>query len=120
MHALRTFRFLHLTVLLWFAMTLGAAIASPIIKPALFDVICSGSGVVKIIVHDQDSSSAGDGDRMVMDCPLCFAPVGLMPTPVLVAQTSDPLAYVLKSIPAARLAAATLAPLPARGPPSLT
>jgi hypothetical protein len=119
MHALRTFRFLHLTVLLWFAMTLGAAIASPIIKPALFDVICSGSGVVKIIVHDQDSS-AGDGDRMVMDCPLCFAPVGLMPTPVLVAQTSDPLAYVLKSIPAARLAAATLAPLPARGPPSLT
>lgn len=119
MQALRTFRFLHLTVLLWFAMTLGAAIATPIIKPALFDVICSGAGAVKIVVHDQDSS-AGDTDRMVMDCPLCFAPVGLMPTPTMVTRTSDPLAYVLKSIPAARLAAATLAPLPARGPPSLT
>ena len=31
----------------------------------------------------------------------------------------EPLSYVLRSIPAARLAAATAAPLPARGPPRL-
>jgi hypothetical protein len=31
----------------------------------------------------------------------------------------QPLAYVLRSIPAARLAARTAAPLPARGPPTL-
>lgn len=120
MHSLRTFRALHVTVLLWFALTLGAAMATPIIKPALFDVICSASGVIKIIMHDQDSSSEGDGDRMVMDCPLCFAPIGLMPAPVLLARAADPLAYSVRSIPAARIAAATLAPLPARGPPSQT
>lgn len=117
MHILRTCRFLHLSVMVWFALTLGAAIASPIVKPALFDVICSGSGVVKVIMLDEGGAADKNAD-MSMDCPLCFVPLGV---PYRVTEmwqpASDPPIYALRSIPAARIASATQSPLPARGPP---
>jgi hypothetical protein len=54
-----------------------------------------------------------------MDCPLCLLTGA--PPPALVAALPHPLplAHAVQPIPAARIAAATAAPLPARGPPTL-
>jgi hypothetical protein len=84
-------------------------------------VICTGAGMLKVVLADDGTvttvatSDTGDG----LFCPLCM--VGGAPAPVIV-QTVEPphaLSHVLQSIPAARIAALTGAPLPARGPPSL-
>lgn len=104
-------------VLVWFAMSLGAAVASPIVAPQGLEVICSGSGVMKILVRAADGT-ATEVSKPMLDCPAC-ATLGA-PPPVLVLQVApaQPLAYALQSIPSAPIAVCTAAPLPARGPPT--
>lgn len=105
-------------LLLMFVLSLGVAIASPIVKPQAMELICSGAGVIKAIVHTDDGvQEMGAGH---MDCPLCVL-TGAPPTPSTVALPMvQPLGHAVQSIPAARIAAATAAPLPARGPPALS
>ncbi|MGC3984331.1 MAG: hypothetical protein QM777_06140 [Pseudorhodoferax sp.] len=100
-----------------FLLSLGAAIASPIVKPQAVELICSGAGVVKAVVHTDDGVQEMGASHL--DCPLCV-PGGAPPVPPTLAQPSvPPLGHAVRPIPAARIAAATAAPLPARGPPSL-
>ncbi len=103
-------------VLLMFVLSLGVAIASPVVKPQAMELICSGTGIVKAIVHTDDGvQEMGAGH---LDCPLCVLG-GAPPIPAAVAlPTLQPLGHAVQPIPAARIAAATAAPLPARGPPS--
>lgn len=42
--------------LLWFALSLGAAIASPMVHPVSMELVCSASGSVKAIVHTDDGA----------------------------------------------------------------
>ena len=111
MSALRTFTALRLWVLAWFMASCGVAIAAPWVNPQGLQTICSGAGTLKLVTTTNDGTPelAPTG----MDCPLCATPGA----PGLSAPA--PLAHALQSIPAARIAAATAAPLPARGPPSL-
>ena len=110
-HAPRLARF----VLVWFALSIGAAVASPVIKPQPMEVICTGSGAMKVLV--QTDEGLQELVTVSMDCPLCGT-VGAPPpeTTPRVAPAS-PLAYLADGIPAARLASLSAAPLPARGPP---
>ncbi|MFT3815271.1 MAG: hypothetical protein QM740_18150 [Acidovorax sp.] len=105
-------------VLLWFALSLGAAIASPVIHPQVMDLVCSSAGAVKVIVKTADGAQELGASHL--DCPLC-ALTGAPPPVALSTQLSQPqpLGHVLRPIPAARIAAATAAPLPPRGPPVL-
>ncbi len=105
-------------LLLMFLLSLGAAIASPIVKPQAMELICSGAGIVKAIVHtDEGVQEMGAGH---LDCPLCVLS-GAPPIPATVAlPVVQPLGHAVQPIPAAHIAAATRAPLPARGPPSLS
>lgn len=105
-------------LLLMFVLSLGVAIASPIVKPQAMELICSGAGVIKAVVHTDDGvQEMGAGH---MDCPLCVLS-GAPPIPSSVAlPTVQPLGHAVQPIPAARIAAATAAPLPARGPPALS
>ena len=118
MQALRRAHLLTRLVLVWFALALGAAIASPIVKPQSIEMVCSASGAMKMLVIGDDGPQELAGNTL--DCPLCMT--GSAPPPLLYfnAEPAQALAYVLRSIPAARLAAATAAPLPARGPPALS
>ncbi|WP_440532754.1 DUF2946 family protein [Variovorax sp. YR566] len=106
-------------VLLWFALSLGVAIASPVVHPQTVELVCSNAGSVKAIVHTDDGAQElGAGH---MDCPLCVlngAPPATTPTVELPALM--PLARAVQPIPSAHVAAVTAAPLPARGPPSLS
>lgn len=115
MQTLRNAKTIARFVLLWFALTVGAAIASPFIKPQSFDLICSVSGVMKVLPKTDDGKAPMSG--LTLDCPLCVA-VGA-PPPIMgpTAEPHQPLWYALKATPAAHIAARTAAPPPARGPP---
>jgi hypothetical protein len=120
MQTLRNAHLIARFVLVWFALSLGVAIASPIVKPQAMEVICTGTaGVMKLLVQTDDGPQ--DIASQTMDCPLCAT--NLAPPPPVVrlrAEPAQPLAYVLQSIPAAHIAALTAAPLPARGPPAFS
>lgn len=123
MHLLRNHpRFLGLVgrwVLLWFVLSLGVAVASPIVHPQAVELVCSSVGSVKVVVHTEDGVQEMGASHM--DCPLCVL-TGAPPPSVDPAgfDLPLPLGRVVRSIPAARLAAATAAPLPARGPPTFS
>ena len=115
----RTLIALRLWVLAWFMASLGVAIASPFVHPKPLQIICSSAGSVMLITQTDDGTTEKMG-ASGMDCSLC-APAGGPPSvrPITV-PAPQPLAHALQSIEAARLAAATGAPLPARGPPRLS
>ena len=105
-------------VLALFLLSLGVAIASPIVKPQAVELICSGAGIVKAVVHTDDGVQEMGASHL--DCPLC-ALNGAPPMPGTAALPPVlPLGHAVQPIPAARIAAGTAAPLPARGPPSLS
>jgi hypothetical protein len=112
----RTFAALRLWVLAGSMASMGVAIASPLVHPQSFEVICSGTGAIKLLVQTDDGTV--EMGAMGMDCPLCSTPSAPPPTPVAAVLPPHPLAHALQPVEAARIAAATAAPLPARGPPS--
>lgn len=103
-------------VLLGFVLSLGVAIAAPIVNPQATQLICSASGGMKIIVTTADGSTQVASQSM--DCPLCVSIIA--PPPVLKSKFEpvQSLSYALQPISAAIIALRTAAPLPARGPPS--
>lgn len=119
LHTLRNTPWLAKLALLWFALTLGTAVASPMVNPQQELVICTGVGMLKVVLAEDGtvttSATSGTGDALF--CPLCM--VGGAPAPFVVNTVvpAHPLSHVLQSIPAAHIAALTAAPLPARGPP---
>jgi hypothetical protein len=115
MQALRNASFLARLVLAWFALYVGVAVASPLVQPVGIELICSGVGTVKVLVKGADGTPAAMGHTL--DCPMCASMDAPPPVAAPAVSAPQPLAYVLRSIPAARIAAATAAPLPARGPP---
>lgn len=118
MHNLRHVRWLTRLVLAWFVLSIGVAVASPLVHPQAMELICSGSGAIKVLVKTDDGAKEMFGHTL--DCPLC-AHVGAPPIasqaalPVL-----HPLAHALRPISVAHIAARTAAPLPPRGPPALS
>ena len=118
MQTLRHAQQLARLVLVWFMCALGVAVASPMVHPQALELVCSSGGAVKLLV--KTDNGVQEMGAHSLDCPLCLVggapPQQAAPMPAAPVQ---PLAYVLRSIPAARLAARTAAPLPARGPPTL-
>ena len=118
--SLRNARLLARFVLVWFALSIGVAIASPIVKPQGMDLICTGTaGVMKMLFKTDDGSKEASG--LTLDCPLCVN--SSAPPPPFARLSAEPLqalAHVLQSIPAAHIASLTAAPLSARGPPAFS
>ena len=115
----RRLAFLHRWVLAWFMLSLGVAVAAPLVHPRSLELVCTGAGMAKVIVHDDDG--AQEPGRMAMDCALCGVTGAPPPAAsALHGRRPPPLAHALRSIPSARIASATRSPLPARGPPRLS
>ena len=115
LQTLRRLRWIVRLVLAWFVLSIGVAVASPLVHPQSLELICSGTGAIKLLVKTDDG--AKEMSSHALDCPLC-AHVG---APLLITQAHvpvvHPLAHALRPIPAAHIAARTAAPLPPRGPP---
>ena len=116
-HAIQLTRF----VLVWFALSIGVAIASPVVNPQVMDLVCTSTGSMKLVVQDQNN---GDGEGVAasshtLDCPLCASISA--PSPALNTSLTQPspLAHALQPLAAAHIAAITAPPLPSRGPPAL-
>lgn len=104
-------------VLAWFVLSLGVAVASPLVAPQDTVLVCTGAGAMKVLVKADDGSTTEVGSSTML-CPLCAL---VAPPPVLTqAQVAPvfPLAFALQPVPSAHIAARTAAPLPARGPPT--
>lgn len=118
--SLLTFHHLVRTVLLMYVLTLGVAMASPLMKPDAMNLICTSTGYKLVGTSTDADQGRSSAQTHLLDCPLCVATT----LPVVLASDSifEPphaLSYATQSIPAARLAATVSAPLPARGPPSI-
>lgn len=120
MHMLRRSTMLVRLVLAWFVLALGVAIAAPVVQPQAMELICTTSGGAKLIVLGEDGDQNSVASHHSIECPMCLAvtlpsaPQNPHAEPVL------PLAHALRPIVAAHIAALVGAPLPPRGPPSLS
>ena len=115
MHTPHAARLIARWVLMWFALSLGVAIASPLVQPKDTEMVCSGAGVMKLVVHNDDGSTAAVG--LSLDCPAC-ANLGA-PPPALAWGVEPPfeLAFSLLPLEIARIASLLRGPWQARAPP---
>ena len=117
MQTLRQSRQLTRFVLVWFALALGVAMASPLVSPKSIDLVCSSGGVMKLVASDDGDEAPSSS---AMDCPLCMSVAFPPPAPLaLQVVKPSPLSHALQPIAAAHIALATAPPLPSRGPPAL-
>ena len=115
MQAFRQLRHLTRFVLVWFALSLGVAMASALVAPKATELVCTTGGTLKIV--DADGNDSAAPSHGTMECALCM-PVALPPAPsTLQAVQPSPLSHALHPIAAAHIASATAPPLPSRGPP---
>jgi len=115
MHTPHAARLIARWVLVWFALSLSAAIASPLVNPQSTEMVCSAAGVMKLVVHYDDGSTELAG--LSLDCPLC-ANLGAPPPPVvLIAEPVFDLAFSLTPLEVARIASLLRGPWQARAPP---
>ncbi len=117
MQLLRSSSLLARLILAWFVLTMGIAIASPIVHPKAMELICSASGNMKLIAVGEDGSELS---HHTLDCPMCMATT--LPPDIVTARFEhpQPLAHALTKVAVAHIASAVGAPLPPRGPPAFT
>lgn len=117
LQTLRNARWLTRLVLVWFALFIGAAVASPMVNPVSGQMVCTAMGGMKMVMDGEDGNTAKPSASM--DCPLCMPTAAPTPT-VLSAPHPSGLAYALRPLESARLASLITPPWQARGPPPLS
>lgn len=107
-------------VLVWFALSMTAAVAAPVLNPQGLTVVCTAAGQVKLVSTDDTGNAAelAAGLHQHLDCVLCLslvapsAPDVQVPLPNARA-AQEPVRVSDAFVP--QLRALTL---PARGPPA--
>lgn len=118
MHTLRTRSLLAHLILGWFVLTMGAAIASPILHPQELQLVCTTGSTVKLVVVGDDGTDAALAGHHVLDCPLCLHFTAPAPHAQTSVEPLQPLAHALLPAVKATITARIGAPLPPRGPPA--
>ena len=111
----------HLTslVLVWFALFVGVAVASPLVKPEAVHLVCTAIGGVKLVQVDAAGADMdGAAAHTALDCPACLPLIAPPGADLLAPLPTDNLSHVLQPLPAARLASLLGQPWQARAPPS--
>lgn len=103
-------------VLLWFALSVGVALAAPLVQPQALQLVCSAAGASKVIVGDADEQSGSV--QQAIHCPLCVGLGAPPPMESVAFSLAPPRGYALPLQSPVRAAAVAAAPPPARGPPS--
>jgi hypothetical protein len=112
----RNARLLARQMLVWFALAVGVATASPLIQPQLSTLVCSAGGALRFLPVSEDAGALPAGAGL-LDCPLCLqmaAPP--VRAPVLVVRNPDSPGEVSQTEPVRVVRAA--GPFPGRGPPA--
>lgn len=116
MQTLRNAHLIARFVLVWFALSIGVAIASPMVKPQGMQLVCSGSGSMKVLANGEDGKS--NSSSHTLECPLCASISAPPPMEIVGFGSAAPKAYALPQADSTPLACVRAAPPPARGPPA--
>src|SRR6218665_1229029 len=112
MQTLRHVRWLVRLVLAGFVMSIGVAVASPMLHPQALELICSGAGVIELRSHTDGGAVPQSGHQP--DCPLCVQVGAPAPGRLADQPRPHPSAHGLRPPPAPPLAPRPPAPLPPR------
>jgi len=116
LQSLRNATLLARFVLVCWALVTGVAIASPLAKPNTLAMVCSGAGVIQLLVNPGDGGEAPA--NATLDCPLCVsmaAPPPVIQNHIGLAPTQP---HSVSLRPALVATTQSASPLPARGPPT--
>jgi hypothetical protein len=67
--SVRGARLLARAVLAWFVLSIGAAVASPVVHPRALELVCTGGGAIKLVALGEDGAAPAPIGHA--DCPLC-------------------------------------------------
>lgn len=116
LQVLRNAHVLTRLVLVWLALFIGAAVATPWLKSPSVEMVCSGMGGTKMVQTDAGDAPSLLGDAS-LDCPACL-PLIAPPVAILATDLSrGALSQVLLPQSAARLSSLPGQPWQARAPP---
>ena len=116
MEALRRAQRLTRLVLAWFAFSLGVAIAGPVLQPESLEMVCSGTGGMKMMLSDDQGSVPDPGGHM-KDCRLCVM-TAVPVTPVVFVAHEPPVQQPAPVLPGPVVARVAIH-FSARAPPVL-
>ena len=109
-------------VLAWFVLSVGLAVAAPVLQPQSLSLVCSVAGSLKLVatgdLGEQGNPGAPMAGHHTLDCVLCFALAAPPSAAVHVAATAPPPTGLLSSQLVTPIIGRTAAPPPARGPPA--
>ncbi len=106
-------------VLVWFALFVGVAVASPLVKPEAVHLVCTAIGGVKLVQVDAAGTDADEAARLnALDCPACLPLIAPPVADVMASLPTGHLSHVLQPLSEARLASLLGQPWQARAPPS--
>ncbi len=107
-------------VVIWLALGMLAAFASPLLRPVRYEVVCGTHGKAQLIVHEDDNFGKGKSrpaSPHAMDCALCVVN-SCAPPPEHPAMPQAIVHLIVTRSPAPVHAVAIMAtPPPARAPP---
>lgn len=110
-------------VLAWFVLSVGLAVAAPVLQPESLSLVCSAAGSVKLVASGALGEPGSPGAPMVghhtLDCVLCLALTAPPSVAVHLAASAPMPTGLLPSHPGTHIIGRTAAPPPARGPPAL-
>ena len=112
-------------VLAWFVLSVGLAVAAPVLQPQSLSLVCSAAGSLKLVatgdlgdLGEQGNPGAPMAAHHSLDCVLCFALSAPPSAAVQLAATALPPTGLLSSQLVTPIIGRTAAPPPARGPPA--
>lgn len=98
-------------VLAWFVLSVGVAVAAPLVQPNGLQLVCGG-GAVKLVPQDDEAG----GPQLTLDCALC-APAVVPPPGERSLDFRLPPAGTARAAASSGVACASALPPLARGPP---
>lgn len=101
-------------VLAWLLLSIGAAMAAPLVAPASGQMVCTGSSVQFVITDDGQPAGT---PRASLDCPLCLPLQAPPPAAATAAQPPHPLSHACVPADGPSPVARAVAPWQARAPP---
>ena len=118
MQSLRNAHLLARFLLVWFVLSMGVAIASPLVQPKGTQLVCSAAGAITV-QFDQGDSGLNASQANTLECPLCAAAGA--PPPQVALQVLPPmgLAYAVQMPADPQSIRRSAAPFPPRGPPRI-
>jgi hypothetical protein len=118
MQYLRSAKLIARFMLAWFALSIGVAIGSPMVKPQGMQLICSGSGAMTVVAAGDDGKVPSTSHTL--DCPLCSSLSAPPPMEILAFGKVALQAFTPPLVRAESAIYKLASPPPARGPPSFS